>query len=97
MKPIIGIQRLFRLAKDMGVETHEIPQSNPRWLVLVLVLVLVLELIYDSLHKHLVHLKLLHHRGHVVWRRRWIVGTMTTTTTTTTSHPARISTRVFQR
>src|SRR3954465_5195997 len=87
-KPIIGIQRLFRLVEERGIETHEIPQSNHRRLVLVLVLVLVLELIYDSLHKHLVHLKLLHHRGHVVRRRRWIVGT--TTTTTTTNHPARI-------
>src|SRR3954463_15730071 len=91
-KPIIGIQRLFRLVEGRGIETHEIPQSNHRRLVLVLVLVLVLilELINNSLHEHLVHLKLLHHCGHVVRRRGWIVGTTTTSTTTTTSHPAKI-------
>ena len=35
-------------------------------LVLIVVLVLVLELINDSLHEHLILLKLLHHRSHVV-------------------------------
>src|SRR4051812_25128577 len=66
MKPIIGIQRLCRLVEGRGIETHEIPQSSHRRGVLVLVLVLVLELINNSLHEHLVQLKLLHHCGHVV-------------------------------
>ena len=57
-------------------------------MVLIVVMVLVLELINDSLHEHLILLELLHHRGHVVWQRRWIVGT--TTTTSRSNHPAKI-------
>ena len=57
-------------------------------MVLVVVLVLVLELINDSLHEHLILLKLLHHRGHVVRWRWWIVAT--TTTTSRSNHPVKI-------
>ena len=57
-------------------------------MALIIVLVLVLELINHSLHEHLILLKLLHHRGHVVRWQRWIVGT--TTTTSRSNHPAKI-------
>src|SRR3954462_12758098 len=88
-EPIIGFQRLFRVVEGRGAESHKTLQINPILMVVVVVLILVLELINNSLHEHLVQLKLLHHCGHVVQRRRWIVGTTTTSTTTTTCHPAK--------
>ena len=69
---------------------HESLQINSMLMVVVVVLILVLELINNSLHEHLVQLKLLHHCGHVARRRRWIIGTTTMSTTTTTCHPAKI-------
>src|ERR1043165_6940284 len=87
--PIIGLQGLLRVMESRGTEPHEALQVNTMLMILivVLVLVLVLELINDSLHEHLILLKLLHHRGHIVWRRRWFVST--TTTTSRSNHPAK--------
>src|ERR1041384_1502803 len=87
-KPIIGFQGLLRVVEGRGAEPHKALQVNTMLLVLVVVLVLVLELINDSLHEHLILMKLLHHRGHVVRRLWWIVGTMTTTSGS--NHPAKI-------
>ena len=86
--PIIGFQGLLRVTEGRGAEPHKALQVNTMLLVLIVVLVLVLELIDDSLHEHLILLKLLHHRGHVVRRQRWIVGT--TATTSRSNHPAKI-------
>ena len=79
-EPIIGIQWANCITELSGVETDNVPKSD------FILLVLIRELSHNPLHELLVHLELLHHHGHVIWRRRWIVGT--TTTTTTTSHPA---------
>jgi hypothetical protein len=50
------------------------------------------KLSHDSNHELAVHLKLLHHSCHIVWRG-WIVGTTATTTTTWSNHPAKDLTR----
>src|SRR3954471_19818475 len=89
-EPIIGFQVLLRVMEGRGAEPHEALQVNTMLMVLIVVLVLVLELelINDSLHEHLILVKLLHHRGHIVRRRRWFVST--TTTTSRSNHPAKI-------
>ena len=57
------------MVEGRGAEPRKALQVNTVLMVLIVVLVLVLELINDSLHEHLILLKLLHHRGHVVRRR----------------------------
>src|SRR3954469_18791136 len=87
-KPVIGIQRLHRVAEHGGVEAGEIVQSHRGMLMVVPMLIWLRELSHDIFHELSVQLELLHHRGHVIRRRRWFVGS--TTTTSTTSHPAKI-------
>src|SRR3954467_5589619 len=87
-EPIIGFQGLLRVMEGRGAEPHEALQVNTMLMVLIVVLVLVLELVNDSLHELLILLKLLHHRGHIVRRRRRFVSTLTTTSRS--NHPAKI-------
>src|SRR3954468_23254677 len=91
-KPVISIQRLNRVAEHSGVEAGEVVQSHGGVLMMVPILIWLGELSHDILHELTVQLELLHHPGHVIWRRRWVVGSTTTstTTTTTTNHPSRI-------
>src|SRR3954469_11936526 len=88
VKPVISIQRLHRVAEQSGVEASEVVQSHRGMLMVVPMLIRLRELSHDIFHELSVQLKLLHHRGHVIRRRRWFVGS--TTTTSTTSHPAKI-------
>src|SRR3954467_1936952 len=84
-KPVISIQWLNRVAEHSGVEAGEVVQSHGGMLMVVAILIRLGELSHDILHELTVKLELLHHRGHVIRRRRWVVGTMTTSTTTTTT------------
>src|ERR1041385_3783586 len=91
-KPVISIQRLNSVAEHSGVEAGEGVQSHGGVLMVVPILIRLGKLSHDILHELTVQLELLHHRGHVIRRRRWFVGA----TTTTTSHPARSLTGIFQ-
>src|SRR3954464_15291664 len=89
-KPVISIQRLNSVADNSGVEAGEVVQSHRGMLMVVPMLIRLRELSHDIFLELSVQLELLHHRGHVIRRRRWFVGGTTMTTTSTTSHPIEI-------
>src|ERR1041385_8440270 len=76
-KPVISIQRLNSVAEHSGVEAGEVVQSHGDMVMVVPILIRLGELSHDILYELTVQLELLHHRGHVIWRRRWVVGTTT--------------------
>ena len=87
-KPVISIHGLDSVAEHRGVEAGEVVRTHGNMLVVMTLLVLLRELSHDVLHELTVQLELLHHRSHIIWRRRWFVAT--TTTTSGSNHPDKI-------